>query len=197
MKQRVFSRPAESVTQTLQSLQWPMNPRSRSLATTPPTRWTTGQPRLTTWTRKGLHQRGMPAIEAPTVFNGRPPPHDPDPEERPPAKCTHLRRAPTIQEPLSKKETHHRRHLPIRAPYQQAHSPTEPISHERRIAPGTLPRRPRQLRTADTPRGTPRLAARARASAPWRGAKIQARAKKAMSTRTIVAPVGMSMDHER
>ena len=65
-------------------------------------------------------------------------------------------------------------------------SPADPFRH-----------RPRQLRAADTPRGTPRLAARARASAPWRGAKTQARAKKAMSTRTIVAPVGTSTDHER
>ena len=58
-------------------------------------------------------------------------------------------------------------------------------------------RRPRRLRGVDSLRDGPRLAALAFASAPWRGANTQARAKNPMSTRTIVAPVGTSMDHER
>lgn len=68
----------------------------------------------------------------------------------------------------------------------KGHPPANPLRH-----------RPRQLRAVDSPRDGPRLAARARASAPWRGANTQARAKNPMSTKTIVAPVGTSMDHER
>lgn len=114
------------------------NPRSHSSATTPTARSTTGQPRLATWIRKSVHQRAMSTNEAPTMFNNRPPPHDPDPEERPPTKCTHLRRASTIQGPINEGHPSPKT-LTNRSFHQQTRSATEPINHEQRTPPGALP----------------------------------------------------------
>lgn len=166
---------------------WAMSSHDRSsAATTPPQRQQrTQQPASptsrpaheTVFTLKGRHQRGHSSARhyppiAHSTTGQRVPPHAPGPGNRPPMATES---APTNEGQPSAEDTH-----------QQGRPPTSALRH-----------RPRQLRAADTPRGTPRLAARARASAPWRGAKTQARAKKAMSTRTIVAPVGTSMDHER
>ena len=185
VKQRAFSRPAESVTQTLQSLQWPMNPRSRSLATTPIARSTTDQPRITTWTRKGIHQRGSSTNE------GCPPSkrqqcsttarrlmtrirrsvHQQNAltyEERPSSRSLYQRKRPTIEDtyqqgPLTSKPTPPLNPLAISGGQPLGYSPADPINCGQRTAPGTLP----------ASRPGPGRARRGGGRTPRRGRRIQ------------------------
>lgn len=175
VKQRVFSRLAASVSHPL-SKKWACaatRQRRRQQRAQQPTSFAPRPGHKKVFTFKERHQRGRArsASEAPTEHSATDQPR----------LATRIRRSLHQRGALT-----YEKHPPAGGFTNKGHPPANTLRH-----------RPRQLRAVDTPRGSPRLAARARASAPWRGAKTQARAKKPMSTKTIVAPVGTSMDHER